>query len=168
MESQNYDELLQQIRQNHFVNGDLILIDGATGSGKTHLAMQLSKDLSGIRISTDCYTLPEKGGSYLNRLAFEFISDDLFRLQKIMPVIIFEGICARDVMEKLNSNWKFSIYLKKIANSGLWHFEYNLEEFQNGNTMPEDNEEPFKSDYEYHGRVQPHLNSDFTYVRIEN
>ena len=168
MESQNYDELLQHIQQNNFASSDLILIDGATGSGKTHLAMQLSKDLSGIRVSTDCYILPEIGGSYLNRLAFEFMSDDLTRLQKVMPMIIFEGICARDVMEKLNSNWNFSIYLKKIANSGLWHFEYNLEEFQNGNKMSEDNPEPFKSDYEYHGRIQPHLNSDFTFVRIDD
>lgn len=164
MESQNYDKLLKQIRQNDFVCGDIILIDGATGSGKTHLAMQLSKDLSGIRISTDCYILQEKYGSYLNRLAFEFISDDLFRLQKVMPVIIFEGICARDVMEKLNSNWKFSIYLKQIANSGIWHFEHNLEGFQSGEDTPEFE----RSDFEYHDRVQPHLNSDFTYVWIEN
>ena len=144
----------------------LVSVDGASHSGKTTVAMKLARDLRGVRVSSDCYVKADSSGAYLGRLALDFLADDLMRLKEVFPILFFEGICVRDVLEKLGIEAALSIYIKKIATSGLWHFDFDLESFANGSAAQLYEDEPFRSDYEYHYRVRPHESSDVTYVRV--
>ncbi|GEM_PF-2518868 len=126
--------------------------------------MHLARDLNGFRVSADSYVEAGRGGSFVGRLALEFLRDDIERLQKYFRLVFFEGICARDILGEIGVKPIMSIYVQTIATSGLWHFQFHLEDFMNGAENRE--EEPSRSDYEYHARVRPYENADVTYVRV--
>lgn len=164
--SQAYTEILASIGQQQRVGSSVVVVDGASGSGKTALARRLAKDLAGGRISTDCYVVAGTEGSYLERLDLEFLSDDLRKFQRVFPFVIFDGICARDLLNRFEVRWAHSVYVKKLASNGLWHFNFHVEDFEAGTLHEEDQMEPFRSDYEYHSRVRPHESADFMFTRV--
>ena len=162
IEIHSYHDLLVAVRDRMSTARPLIVLDGAMGSGKTHLSMQLARDVGGLRISTDCYLVAGSGGSYTQRLAMDFLGNDIFRLREQVPVILFEGICARDILGKLKLQWTTSIYVKCLATSTIWHFLHHLEDFHE--TAQAD--EPSRSDFTYHLAARPHEQADFLFVRV--
>lgn len=166
MTYENYNSLREFMMSQIGSHTKLVSVDGASGSGKTTITMKLARDLGGVRVSSDCYVKAGSSGAYLKRLALDFLADDLMRFKEVFPILFFEGICARDILENLSIEAALSIYIKKIATSGVWHFEFDLESFANGSAPQLYEEEPFRSDYEYHNRVRPHESSDVTYERV--
>lgn len=167
MEVRSYADLLAWIQDHENMRpGATIILDGESGSGKTRLAMYVAKAIGAARVSTDCYVLPDRSGPYIERLATEYLIDDFEKYKNAMPYLVVEGICIRDTMNRVGRRWEVAIYVKKKSCSGLWHFEHHLKEFTNGNPFDGDEVEPFRSDYEYHGRVLPHKHPDITYTRV--
>ena len=165
-ESTSYEELREWIRGKHLTHGELAVIDGATGSGKTKLVMRLAKDLGGVRVSLDCYVRAGTDGYFVDRLMSEFLADDIGRFRKLFPLVLVEGICVREALERLGVSWAATIYVKQLATNGLWHFQLHLEDFASGNALREDEVVPFRSDYDYHLRHRPHEAADFIHVRV--
>lgn len=128
--------------------------------------MRLAKDLGGVRVSLDCYVRAGVGGYYVDRLETEFLADDIGRFKKLFPLILVEGICVREALERLRFAWLAAIYVKQLATNGLWHFSLHLEDFAAEKALHEDKVEPFRSDYDYHLRYKPHEVADFIHVRI--
>ncbi len=162
----HYIEAREWLRSAGYSSGEVIVIDGATGSGKTNLAMRLAKDLGAVRVSLDYYLHAGTAGYYVDRLKQEFLSDDIVRFRRSFPFVLVEGICVREALNRIEQPWTTSIYVKQIGSNELWHFLFHLEDFKNRESEPEDLEEPFHSDYTYHAHYCPHENANFTYVRV--
>ncbi|MDT9002487.1 hypothetical protein RQP53_24660 [Paucibacter sp. APW11] len=117
--------------------GSLVGLDGFMSSGKTHLATALAESLGGMAIHTD--DLVEDGDEslpYLGRL-------DLAKLKAILSgpaadavLILVEGICLRETLGSLGIDPAAFVYVKRIAQNGLWHDGLHLEDFENGELSP--------------------------------
>ena len=118
-ESSSYDELRDWLSASRFTSGEIVVVDGGTGSGKTSVVMRLAKDLGGVRVSLDCYVRAGVGGYYVDRLETEFLADDINRFKKLFPLILVEGICVRETLERLHFSWSATIYVKQLATNGL-------------------------------------------------
>ena len=93
------------LRAARFTSGEIVVVDGGTGSGKTSVVMRFAKDLGGVRVSLECYVRAGVGGYYVDRLETEFLADDIGRFKKLFPLILVEGICVREALERLRFAW---------------------------------------------------------------
>lgn len=159
-----YNELYQEVAAKAVDLCGVVVLDGTMNSGKSTVARHLARDLKGFRVSADSYIVAGKGGPFVDRLVLDYLMDDVARLLRCFPLVFFEGICAKDALSKIGVKPVMSIYVKTIASNGLWHFQYDLDEFMNETEKCID--EPFLSDYEYHVRARPHEHASITYVKI--
>lgn len=147
----------------------IITIEGFSGSGKTTIADHLSRILNIHHIDTDCFIENRTGKEpYINLLDLEHISEIIQSFLTRNKSILFSGICVRDVLQKIDFQTSFSIYVKQISSNGLWHGGLNIEDSINDmDSLSNIDREPHKSDMEYHIHVKPHEKADqiYKYVR---
>src|SRR5687768_6158367 len=106
----------------------LIGIEGPMLAGKTHLADQLDEDL-GLSVPAlhvdDFRPKPIPNLPYLGTLDLRELALDLYERRQDFPTtpVIIEGICLREVLERLGRKLDLAIYVKKLSPQGLWHFQ---------------------------------------------
>lgn len=148
-------------------NPGVIAIEGFTGSGKSHLADALGSELCFPVIHTDEYVIgDDESLPYPDRL-------DYARLRLTLDgngsgtVALFDGICARESLRRLNVRANHFIYVKRIGENGLWYDGFHLEDFETEQAVVENNEQPHLSDFRYHVAERPHENADVIFERVE-
>lgn len=82
-------------------------------------------------------------------------------------VLIIDGICLREVLRRLNLTVSLFVYVKRLAENGLWHDGFYLEDFETVGTIVENREEPHRSDFTYHSAERPHEHADIIFHRVE-
>ena len=144
------------------VVGGVIGLEGCCGSGKSTLAEELSNKFSGVKFSTDDFIKIKDGNVYyVDRIDFEKLKSHIQQAQNSNLLILIEGICLRDTLEKLQLSLNTAVYIKKLSpSSNLWHDGFEIENFIAGKNSPP---EPFLSDMKYHSRIKPQEICDFVY-----
>lgn len=111
------DSLLNEIRDLCRVQKGIISIDGFNGSGKTPLAKQLCSRLSADHIEADRFLEREKGG-YLNYLRYDDLKEQIRMSSAQDALVLLEGVCMREILEKLCLKATVNIYVKEISAGG--------------------------------------------------
>lgn len=147
----------------------LIGVEGFTGSGKSTISNDLGQDLKAVVIHTDDYVIAgDESLPYPERLDYGRITTAITLARTRESVIVVEGICLRVVLDRLSLSADLIVYVKRVASNGLWHDGFHLEEFEAGNAIEEDHEEPHQSDFSYHAKARPHERADLFFERIED
>lgn len=81
------------------------------------------------------------------------------------PFVFVAGICLRDIESAVSVRMSSRVYVKGIADSGLWHAGDSLQEYEAESMVPDDWLE--RCDIEYHSRTRPHEKSDFYFEHPE-
>lgn len=146
----------------------LVGIEGFTGSGKSHLADALASDLNAFVVHTDSFVMGEDETlDYLKRLDVARIAAATALAVTTHPLIIVEGICLRAVLRCANLSPTMFIYVKRIAENGLWHDGWHLDDFEARDPIAENCEEPHLSDFIYHAAERPHESANVVFERTE-
>lgn len=161
----DYESLLKRLRKVPLPV--TVGLEGFTGSGKSYLAGELQRDLDACVVHTDEYVCGEdESAPYPSRLDYLRLLSDVDRAGCNSSLIIIEGICLRQVLCRGGLSASVFVYIKCLAQNGLWHEEIHLEDFKTGNEIVENREEPHLSDYTYHVIERPHERAEIIFQRI--
>jgi hypothetical protein len=97
-------------------HSNIIVIDGYPGTGKSTIALIISKLLDVSLISIDSF-LTQNQGTYVPSIQYELLKKAL----QNKPLII-EGICSLEVLSRINENYDILIYITasvKITNQNI-------------------------------------------------
>jgi hypothetical protein len=155
------DDLVARIE--HLPLPRVIGVEGFSGSGKSRLADDLAARLSATAVHLDRFLPPPAGGPqpYVERLDLPALAAALTS----DPVVIVEGICLRDTLERIGVALHFVVYLKRVSAVGLWHDGLGMEDFEAGRETI--THEPERSDMLYHCARGPHTLADYVLERRE-
>lgn len=146
----------------------LIAVEGASTSGKTHLAKALTQAQSACFLSTDrYYNTGVLGERYQDELRLEEIRTDVAALRCGHQRVVVEGICLRDTLELIDVRPDVYVYCKRISPAGIWHQDPEAD----GLLDPESGSIQALIDWwshEYHLRSEPHLVADVVFEWNEN
>jgi len=143
-------------------------VEGFTGSGKSKLSNDLGRDLKAAVIHTDEYVLAgDESLPYPDRIDYGRITTAITLARSTSSPIVMEGICLRNILDRLSLSADLFVYVKRVASNGLWHDGFHLEDFEAGNGIEEDCKEPHRSDFAYHAAARPHEQTDLLFERIE-
>lgn len=153
-------------RLSALVPGMIAALEGFSGSGKSTLADELGARVPAIVIHLDDF-LREVATPrpYAECLDLEELRKQLHGRNRNIPALV-EGICLRDVMQRLDVVPTTFLYLRRVSPNGLWYDGLRLQEYMAGQRMAEDEEEPYRSDIEYHARALPHELCDMRIYRV--
>ena len=178
-------ELIENLRQRLSAGFPyLISIDGVDGVGKSTLASNLAEELSAKHIEIDSFVKPHQGG-YVGHIDYDRLQEEINQAREMLQTVIFEGICVRQILERIGLKPDVSVYIKVIDHDGFWMDEVRL--FPPGRTVEEImeariesrrkanslfGEEPTEAQeghteeiIRYHYAYQPHVNTDYVFAR---
>ena len=156
-------ELQERLRR--LPPGAVVGIEGCIGSGKSHLANELRALLACRAIHTDeCVAPGDESLPYVDRLNYDQLRSSLCQ-PIVASVILVEGICLRHVLSRIEVAPALFVYVKRIAESGLWHDGFHLEDYEADNQNAA--QEPQRSDLHYHARERPHERAELEVHRSE-
>lgn len=162
----DYEELRKRVHGTR--RPALVGIEGFTGSGKSYLADALAEDLNAVAVHTDGYVAGEDESlPYWDRIDHHRLAAAVGALRSQAQLTIIEGICLREILQRARLSVALFIYLKRIAENGLWHDGFHLEDFETEGEISENQEEPHRSDFSYHARERPHERADVIFERLE-
>jgi hypothetical protein len=149
----------------------LIGVEGRMCCGKTTLAKQLAEDLglSVPPIHVDRFRLkPIPYRPYVETLDLRELALQLNERKQDLPTtsVIIEGICLREVLNAIGRTLDLAIYVKKLSPQGLWHTQFDLEDYEND---PRPNVPKILCDDElrHHLAYRPHEIADFFFEWTE-
>ena len=143
-------------------------MEGFTGSGKSRLSNDLGRDLEATVIQTDEYVaVGDESQPYPDRLAYGLLAIAIASARSTDSLIVVEGICLRYVLQRLSLSADIFVYIKRVARNGLWHDGFHLDDFESGDSIEENSNEPHRSDFAYHVAARPHEHADILFERIE-
>lgn len=162
----NYEMLSDKINQ---LNRPVVVgIEGFSGSGKSSLADALAKKLNALLINTDKYVSgKDESLSYQNRLNYNLIKSTITNVIVEPSIVIFEGICLRETLRRLGTTANFMVYVKHVAENGLWHDGFHLEDYQTDVKIFENCKEPNRSDFIYHLKEHPQEQANIVFHRVD-
>ena len=181
-------ELTNQIcgflKQNSAVR--IIALDGFDGSGKSTYGKGLCDELRYQYFDIDGSYLVENQVGYIENLMFDNLLEDVTRANS-PGVCVLDGICMRDILDRLNITASVNIYFIKKKN-GQWgnrkylNYDANVDEIISQdleglrefrrmcskiqNTEFEPGPQPETLTHEiirYHHKWKPNLNADIIY-----
>jgi len=159
-----YDELCTRLRSS---SPGLIGIEGFCSSGKSRLAEQLAQDLPAKVVHVDKYCTPrDDPPPYPDGVDLPRLKETLIQLSP-GDFSVVESICLRDVLARCGVAAKTYVYIKRVGRNGLWYDELHLEEYENGDGIPGDEQEPHASDLSYHSKIRPHERADLSFSRVD-
>lgn len=154
-------EKLQDLPPNVFV-----AVEGFMRSGKSYLALELAASLQCSAIHTDDFVEPgEVALHYVERLNASRLGAALSSAYASTGPVLVEGICLRDVLQRVGVVASVFVYVKRMAISGLWHDGLHLEDFESGDQSF--SAEPQQSDFRYHVEQRPHERANYFVCRVE-
>ena len=163
----DYEELRKRL---HGIGSPaLIGIEGFTGSGKSYLADTLAVDLNAVAVHVDAYVAGEDESlPYWNRINHLQLAAAVEASRSQARLTIIEGICLREILQRARLSVALFVYLKRVAENGLWHDGFHLEDFETEGEITENQKEPHRSDFSYHARKRPHERADVIFERVEH
>ncbi len=162
-------ELIEVLRKKLSMHSSILIgIDGFMRSGKSRLAMKLSSELGGYRVSLDAYA---DSGSYkphyVDKLLLDYFVEDVDKLKRKFPCVVIEGICLLEVMERVKRPVDSLVYVKRISQTGLWNDGFRLEDYVTNKAIRENEEGLRKSELDYHVTKGPHEKAELIFERTE-
>lgn len=175
--------LFRLLQQDIFTNAYAIIsIDGWAGSGKSNLGRAMADALRATCLHVDGYLKPNQG-KYLGALNYEALAQRLD--SAVRPgVVIAEGVCVQQVLEKLGIEPTHRVYVKLVSPRGDWSEGTRLARSADELAAEEDTLREMRamlgeSDIQdavpameqelrrYHHAYLPHLTADYLYERID-
>lgn len=132
-----------------------VWIEGFAGVGKSTFAAALAGVLEWRHIEVDALSDPSESMPSPKQVR-EAIGSAIG--------VVLEGACLRDVVA-LDHMDPLRVYLARVSLSGgryLWHDAIEMEERAEKAT-----DDRFQSIAAYHRRVRPHVDADYTFLRVE-
>lgn len=168
MDSKLEDDLLQDIESRLTSRRSFVIgIDGFMESGKSRFVMQLASELGGFRISFDSYLEPGSDEPhYIDKLHLKYLSEDLKKIREKFQIIVIEGICLLEVLDRIGFQLDYKLYVKRIGINGLWYDGDHLNDYMEGRAIQENGSSLHKSEFDYHAERLPHENVDYVYERF--
>jgi hypothetical protein len=148
----------------------LVVLDGANGAGKTCLANLVSKLSSCEVIHADCY-IEHHQDRYIPSLQAESLNAAIQEAFTRSPIVLLEGICARDILDQVRFTPKLVVYVQR--NSSVSDLPCDLEYLDEEDDpvdpyQPSDQNDPLEIEIaSYHRRRKPKKNADILYIRVE-
>ena len=120
MEVDNFDQLVALLSSHPLEAGCLVVsVDGGSGAGKTTLGDRLGEALGAKVIHIDDYV--DKGkGAYRQAVRYAALGRDIERLSGDVQVLIVEGNCLLQILEKVCISPKTRVYVKRLRLDGSW------------------------------------------------
>ena len=177
METEDVADLVKALSPLVRPNRTLVVgIDGASGSGKSSLALDLSTRLAGKVFHIDDY-VERKRGEYLKRIDYESAGNDIGQfMSENIQLVVIEGVCLLNILETLRVEPHKVIYVKRVARDGYWYDyrlsdpEFSLEESLHYVDRSENVPGIGNLDREittYHHQYSPLEKADFIFRRVQ-
>ncbi len=159
------DELHAALRATRSSRSIFVGVEGHSTSGKTTLAKDLADLTAGKWFGTDTYGRQRRSGeNYPDLIDVERLGHDI-ALAFAYPLVVIEGICLRDVLDRAGLQPDAFVYVKRISPAGLW-----VDDLANHVISGEPNPELSWVDTQsvlYHLRRSPLEQADLTYLYLE-
>jgi hypothetical protein len=149
----------------------LIVLEGCSAAGKTHLAALIGNALPDCFIVETDKFIERRGVGYVAGLGIEALKTALSEGLGQSRIVILEGVCARDFLEKTDLEPALFVYVQRNSAVGL---EGDLDILD----QEEDNAPPYEHatqdgllDIEiacYHHRQRPRGKANILYIRTES
>jgi hypothetical protein len=94
-------------------------IDGASGTGKTTLALQIKQQFGGAVISIDNNISPHEG-AYWASVQWQSLRARLEEAKEHDRLLIFDGVCLLKILECLAINLDLLIYVRRVNQDDEW------------------------------------------------
>lgn len=152
------------------IGSGLVVLDGANGAGKTCLGNLICKLISCEVIHADCY-IEHNQDRYIASLQAEPLNAAIHEAFKSSPIVLLEGICARDFLDQVRFTPKLIVYVQR--NSSVTDLPCDLEYLDEEDDpvdpyQPSDPNDPVEIEIaSYHRRRKPKKNADILYIRVE-
>lgn len=149
----------------------IISIDGVDGVGKSTLACKIAEELNVPHIEIDAFVQAEQEG-YIKYIDYDRLGERIVQDLISNQMIIVEGICVQQVLEKLSLTPYASVYVKVIDSYGFWMDQIRLfpPDRSVGEMIDERKAKCFSLGHveeiiRYHYTFKPHENADCIFER---
>ncbi len=112
----NVDELVAELEECLNQGYAVISVDGTDGSGKTTLAIALSKALDAERIGLDQFLARNKGG-FVDHLDCKKLQQKVRNASAFSRRTVVEGVCVQKVLDRISVVPNVRIYVKRLIGS---------------------------------------------------
>ena len=140
-------------------------------AGKSSLATMLAKDLGNLPpLPVDDFRPdPVPNLPYLQTLNLPLLEAQLDDRRRVFPTTptIIEGICLREVLEGIGRKLDLTIYVKRLSPMGLWHTQFDLEDYENDPRHPKPPKILWNDELRYHAAYRPHEVADLYFEWTE-
>jgi hypothetical protein len=135
-QTENYQILLAKLRGAHRQSHVMLIgIEGRMNAGKSCSAKQPANDLGHLPpVHLDDFRAePIPDLPYLPTLDISLLAAHLNDRRQDFPTtpFIIEGICLREALDAIGRELDLAIYVKRLSQTGLWHTQFDLEDFEN-------------------------------------
>jgi uridine kinase len=147
------------------VESRLVAFDGFMQSGKTTLARQLAAESGAALVCLDSFVESSRDApDYVGLLKLDEVSEEIAAGFTKRSVVIVEGICMVDALDRLGLAPDLMVYVKRISPMGLWQDEFHLDAYEE---VGEECHFARQSELDYHVRRRPHQQPVVVYNRRE-
>jgi len=144
----------------------LVVLEGCTGAGKTYLAETLGELISGSSAVHADQFIAHRDVGYSVGMNLQTLRQAICQELRKSPIVIFEGVLARDLLEKIGHQGKLFVYVQLNSTVGV---PADLDTLDQEGDRPE----PFGDEgtlaaevAEYHRRRRPRANADIVFIRV--
>src|SRR5438094_1939695 len=96
----------------------LVGVEGFTGSGKSKLSNDLARDLEAQVVHTDDNVAArDESLPYPDRLDYRRMATTIANAGSPNSLVILEGICLREIIQRLSLSPDLFVYVKRIASN---------------------------------------------------
>jgi len=149
----------------------IVSVDGVDGVGKTTLACNIAKKMNFPCIEIDTFVQEQQGG-FIDHIDYNRLSETIKQAIITNHLIILEGICVLQVLQKLGLNSYAKVYVKVINNYGFWMDQIRLfpPDKSADEMIAERKAKGFLLGHvediiRYHYTFKPHENADYIFER---
>ena len=146
----------------------LIAFDGCTAVGKTCLAKRISAALLGSEVIEVDYFLEPHQDQYTAALRMIELREAVCAALKRSRIVILDGICARDVVDRMGCKPAHFVYVQRNSSAGVpQHLDILDQEESDAPSSYDPGYTPNPLDIElaeYHRRQRPRRNANIIYV----
>jgi len=151
----------------------IISIDGVDGVGKSTLASKIAKELRSPLIEIDTFVQEQRGG-YIDYIDYNRLNERIKKNIIENRLVILEGICIQQILDKIGLKSFIKIYVKVIDNYGFWMDEIRFfpPDKSANEVIAERKANRFSLGHvediiRYHYTYMPYKNADYLFERRE-
>jgi len=144
----------------------LVVLEGCQLAGKTCLAKRIGELILGTAVVHADEFIAQKDIGYMAGMNIDALREAVCKGLRTSPIVIFEGVLARDLLEKVGHQGDLFVYVQRNSTIGNPSDLDTLD--QEGDEPP-----PFAAEGtlaaeidEYHHRQRPCTNADIVFIRV--